>query len=156
LRVMTRAVHFKSFVVTEVTREAGFIMRTIHIRALAIGVFALFTFAGAAAAQSDAGKNPELLTPKQVRELVANAKTPADHLKLSRHFFALADKYEADATEHRELAAVYRKAPTASETKRPGVPDTAAHCDRFAELAADAAKVGRSLATAHVGMAAKH
>ena len=131
-------------------------MRTIHVRALAVGVFALFTFASLAAAQSGAGKNPELLTPKQVRELVANATTPADHLKLSRHFSALAEKYEADATEHRELAAAYRKAPTASETKRPGGPDTATHCDRFAALAADAAKEARSLAAAHEGMAAKH
>ena len=91
-----------------------------------------------------------------MRELVANAKTPADHLKLSRHFSALAEKYEADATEHRELAAVYRKAPTASETKRPGGPDTATHCDRFAVLAADAAKEARSVAAAHEGMAARH
>ena len=34
--------------------------------------------------------------------------------------------------------------------------DTAAHCDRFAGLAADVAKEARSMATAHEGMAAKH
>jgi hypothetical protein len=96
----------------------------------------------------------DLLGSAEVRELVAGAQTPADHTKLGRHYAALAGKYEADAAEHRTLAALYRKSPTASETKRPGMPDTAAHCERFARQAANAAAEARRLATAHERMAA--
>jgi hypothetical protein len=96
----------------------------------------------------------DLLTNKQVRALIANAKTPADHVKLQKHFMALADKYEADATEHAADAAAYRKNPSFMDAKHPGNPGTAAHCDRFAELDREAAKEARDLASAHEHMAA--
>lgn len=128
-------------------------MTTFFSRTLIVlGVFALATSVALSAGQT--GKSTDLLTAKQVKELVANAKTPADHTKLGKHFSALAAKYEADAAEHVELGAVYRKTPGAAETKRPGAPDTAIHCDRFAQLARDAAKEARDLATAHEHMAA--
>lgn len=95
----------------------------------------------------------DLLSVQQVQELVATAATPADHQKLARHFRALALKYEADATSHTTLAAQYKKQPTPSETKRPGAPDTASHCERFAKLAASAAKEAKALASAHEKMA---
>lgn len=117
--------------------------------------FAAVILALTASASVASGQTTDLLTSRQARHLVVTAKTPDDHTKLSRHFTALAAKYDADATEHRELAAAYRKAPTASETKRPGTPDTAAHCERFARAAADAAREARALATAHERMAAK-
>jgi hypothetical protein len=129
-------------------------MRTRFFHVIAICAFAVLTSAGVARGQSTADKSPDLLTSKQVRELVATAAAPADHLRLSRHLAALAAKYEADAADHRALAALYRKAPTASETKRPMAPDTAAHCDRFATLAANAATEAKSLAAAHERMAA--
>jgi hypothetical protein len=117
--------------------------------------FAAAILALAASASVASGQPTDLLTSRQARDLVVAARTPDDHMKLSRHFTALAAKYDADATEHRELAAAYRKAPTASETKRPGTPDTAAHCERFAKAAADAAREARALATEHERMAAK-
>ena len=95
----------------------------------------------------------DLLTTKQVQELVATAKTPADHMKLTRHFKALAAKYDAEAKDHAVVAAAYRKAPNASESKRPGAPDTALHCDRLGELARNAAKQAREIATEHQQMA---
>jgi hypothetical protein len=128
-------------------------MKTMFLRVFGMSVLSLLIVGGVARGQSAAEKSPDLLTSKQLRELVATATAPADHLRLSRHFTALAAKYEADATEHRALAAVYHKAPTASETKRPMAPDTAAHCDRFATLAAQAATEARSLATVHERMA---
>ena len=115
-----------------------------------VGVFA----AGIPLRAQNASKASGLLTSKQVKELVANAKTPADHMKLNKHFLALAAKYEAESTDHVDLAKVYRKNPGASETKRPLAPDTAAHCDRFAEVTRDAAKAARDLAADHERMAA--
>jgi hypothetical protein len=107
-----------------------------------------------AASAAPTPKSTDLLTSKQVKELVANAKTPADHTKLSKHFAALAAKYEADAAEHTADAQAYRKNPTFMESKNPSGPGTAAHCDRFAELTREAAKEARELATAHEHMAA--
>ena len=129
-------------------------MRTIRVHGLAFSALALLTLTGSGSGQTVTA-NPNLLSSKQVRELVANAKSPDDHAKLARHFLALAEKYETDAADHKALADASRKSPTASETKRPGAPDTAAHCDRFARLAADAAKEARALAAAHERLA-KH
>lgn len=125
-------------------------MRMRYLPVFAATVLALITSARVATAQTT-----DLLTSKQARDLVVAANTPDDHMKLSRHFTALAAKYDAEAADHRELAAAYRKAPTASETKRPGAPDTAAHCERFAQSTATAAKEAQALAAAHERMATK-
>lgn len=120
---------------------------------VAFSVIALAVAAGAAGA-AQARKSTDLLTSKQVKELVATAKTPADHVKLSKHFTALAAKYEDQANEHEGEAQAYRKNPTFMESKNPSGPGTAAHCDRFAELMRQAAKEARELASAHEHMAA--
>ena len=64
---------------------------------VAFSVIALAVSAGVATA-AQARKSTDLLTSTQVKELVATAKTPADHLKLSKHFTALAAKAEARPT----------------------------------------------------------
>jgi hypothetical protein len=120
---------------------------------VAFSVIALAVSAGAATA-AQARKSTDLLTSKQVKTLVATAKTPADHLKLSKHFTVLAAKYEDQANEHAAEAQAYRKNPTFMESKNPSGPGTAAHCDRFAELTRQAAKEARELASAHEHMAA--
>jgi hypothetical protein len=108
----------------------------------------------AAAPVAQAFKSSDLLTAKEARELIANAKTPADHLKLQKHFLAVAAKYDAEAADHTAEAAAYRKNPSFMDSKHPGSPGTAAHCDRFAELSREAAKEARDLASAHEPMAA--
>src|SRR5262245_16762121 len=97
-------------------------------------------------------KPTDLLTTKQVKELIATARTPADHVKLQKHYLALAAKYDVDAREHAADAQGYRKNPTFMESKHPEGPGTAAHCDRFAELDRQLAKEARDLATAHEHM----
>src|SRR5262245_42928733 len=121
-------------------------MRTISVHSLAILAFAGVTFVATAALAGQTATSIDLLPSKQVRELVASAKTPADHLKLQKHFLALAAKYEAEAEEHTAEAQAYRKNPSFRDTKNPGGPGTAAHCDRFADLARQAAKEARELA----------
>ena len=100
--------------------------------------------------QASAG---DVLSEKALTDLIANAKTPADHRKIAKHYAALAAKYDGDAAGHVAEATAYRKAPSASESKRPGSPDTAAHCDRLADLSRELAKTARELATYHEGMA---
>src|SRR5262245_42705878 len=108
----------------------------------------------ATTASAQTKKSTDLLTPKQVNELIATAKTPTDHVKLQKHYLALAAKYEAEAKEHAADAQVYRKNPTFMESKHPEGPGTAAHCDRFADLDRQLAKEARDLARAHEHMAA--
>ncbi len=127
-------------------------MKALH-RVTVLIVSAVFVMASAALAAAQTAKSSDLLTAQQVKELVATAKTPADHMKLSKHFTALAAKYDAEAKEHAVVADMYRKSPNASESKRPGAPDTALHCDRLGQLAREAAVQARELATAHEHMA---
>ena len=107
-----------------------------------------------AAAAQTTSRSSDLLTSKEVKGLIATAKTPADHAKLQKHFLAVAAKYEADAVEHAAEAQAYRKNPSFLESKNPVGPGTAAHCDRFAKLDRQAAKEARGLASAHEHMAA--
>ena len=90
---------------------------------------------------------------KEVKALVANATTPADHMKLARHFSAMAAKHDAEAVEHEALVNEYTRRPTVSSVKRPMAPDTAEHCKYFAEHCRNAAKEMRAMAAAHEAMA---
>jgi hypothetical protein len=90
-----------------------------------------------------------LLSKKEVKELVAKASTPQDHRKLAGHYEAKAKEYEAEAAEHAEMAKVFRARPTASESKRPGAADTAAHCESMAKSLVEAAKEARAMAVMH-------
>jgi hypothetical protein len=93
------------------------------------------------------------LTKKEAMQLAASANTPADHLRLAKYFELKADKLEAEAKEHGEMAQIYRARPTASLTKRPGAVDTAAHCERLSQDLAQAAKDAKTLAGDHEAMA---
>ncbi len=93
------------------------------------------------------------LTNNEVKQLAATAKTPEDHMRLSRHFKLKADKLETEAKVHAEMALNYRTHPTVSEMKRPGAPDTALHCEWLSQSLAKAAKDARALAADHEIMA---
>lgn len=127
-------------------------MRTTYVWLSRLGTALLAVFTISTVAVTQPAQTREL-SEEQVQELIDNADTPREHELLSRHFAAVAERYEADAARHTRLAARYRKAPTASETKRPMSPDTAAHCERFAKLAGDAAKEAKSLADLHARLA---
>lgn len=93
------------------------------------------------------------MKPKEVKALVATATTPADHMKLARHFSAMAAKHEAEAVEHEALAVEYTRNPRLGSSKRPMSPDSAEHCKYFAEHCRNAAKEMRAMAAAHEAMA---
>lgn len=116
---------------------------------LVVGIIMIFGNLAPAAGQAWS------LSKKEVRALLQKATTPSDHLRLSRHFQAEAEKLEAKAQEHAELAKLYRARPTASELKRPMAPDTARHCEYFAESLGKAAKEARAMASAHADIAKK-
>ena len=94
-----------------------------------------------------------LLKPAAVKALVINAKTQADHMKLARHYTAMAEKHELEAKEHEALAIQYTNHPTTHETKHPMSGATAEHCKFYAEHCRKAAAEMRAMAAAHTEMA---
>lgn len=104
-------------------------------------------------AQTHTDESSDRLTKKEVKALVATAKTPEDHLKLARHFRQQADTLEAEAKEHDELALEYRKNPSPMAMKMPMSGRSAEHCEYFARSAREAAKAARELAASHEEMA---
>jgi hypothetical protein len=104
-----------------------------------------------------AQKASSSLTSKEVKELVANAKTPADHAKLAAYFNLEADKLQADAKQHTELAEVYRlNPPTTGGGKSGGNPQvrSSEHCLAIAKSLTDAATNLRALGREHASLAA--
>ena len=95
----------------------------------------------------------QTLSSAQVKKLTASAKTSADHMKLAKHYEAVAAKHEADAKEHELLAEEYTKNPTGHEQKHPMSGQTAAHCKFYAEHCRKAAEAARQMAAAHTDMA---
>lgn len=104
-------------------------------------------------AQTPGAESSGRLTKKDVKALVATAKTPEDHMKLARYFRQEADRLEADAKEHDELAQEYRKNPSPMAMKVPMSGRSAEHCEYFAKSAREAAKAARELAASHEEMA---
>lgn len=94
-----------------------------------------------------------VLSAKEVKTLLANAKTPGDHMKLARHFKAKGAQHEAEAKEHEELAVDYKRNPQLGASKHPMAPNTAEHCKYFAEHCRKAAQELRAMAAAHEEMA---
>ena len=95
----------------------------------------------------------QILPSAQVKKLTASAKTSADHMKLAKHYEAVAAKHETEAKEHEALAEQYTKNPTGHEQKHPMSGQTAAHCKFYAEHCRKAAEAARGIAAAHAEMA---
>ena len=95
----------------------------------------------------------QILPSAQVKKLTATAKTSADHVKLAKHYEAVAARHESEVKEHEELAEQYSKNPTGHEQKHPMSGQTAEHCKYYAQHCRKAAEAARSMASAHTEMA---
>ena len=105
------------------------------------------------AGQAPAAEPMGELKSKEVRALVANAKTPADHMKLAHHYAAMAAKHDAEAQEHEALAAEYTKNARLGTSKHPMAPNTAEHCRFYAEHCRNAEREMWAMSAAHEEMA---
>lgn len=94
-----------------------------------------------------------LLSKQELKTLIANAQTPADHERLAKHFTAKAAQLDADAKDHEELAAQYKANPTGHEQKHPMSGPTAGHCQTVAQSLRKAAADTRKIAADHQLMA---
>jgi len=123
-----------------------------HLKVFNTAVFAaLFGLGGVVSVSAAATDKP--LTKAQVKNLIVNAETKADHDRLANHFEAEAVRYEAEAKEHNELAGFYQKSPDPALSKHPTSPRASEHCDALSKSLLTAAKEARQLAGEHRGMA---
>ena len=119
-------------------------MKTLHFRSAAIAAAAVVTFAGNVAAQETP---TAVLNTLEVRQLVARAE-PADNVRLSAHFSALANRYANDAKRHISMSQSFVGNP--SRNLGTGM---AAHCKRLADLNTQSANTLRQLAAYHEKLA---
>ncbi|MEO8052128.1 MAG: hypothetical protein ABI833_17080 [Acidobacteriota bacterium] len=136
----------------EVRTMLKHMMNTSTFRALvstvAIAVLAVFVSVSA----GTAAENGKTLGQKELKNLIANSETKADHERIAKHFDAEAAKYEAEAKEHGELVPFYKASPDPALSKHPGSPRSAQHCDSLSKSLLQAAEDARGLAAEHRGM----
>lgn len=121
-------------------------MRTIRISSYWMAAVACLVFGAAASAQTAS----PILNVLEVRKLVASTE-PGDNARLSAHFAALAENYEADARRHNAMAQAFIAAPT----RRVPANIAADHCTRLATFNTQSAETLRELAAHHERLAAR-
>ena len=89
-----------------------------------------------------AGEGAPAPTDAQLRELVAGARTPADHRSLEEYYVTLAAKYTDAAADHARMGLAYRTSAIRSL-------DPAIHCDRVVKESRAAASEARAAAAKH-------
>ena len=124
----------------------------ISMRIVKTVVFATL-FGLAAVVTVSAGAKDKAITKVEVKNLIANAETKADHERIARYFDAEAARYEAEAKDHGDLAPFYQKNPDPALSKHPGSPRAFEHCDSLSKSLMNAAAEARQLAADHRGMA---
>ena len=132
---------------TATTRKQSWAVLVLAVSAILFSLVPQMTAAQAAKVR---------LTRKQAKALAATAKTPEDHMKLAAYFNREADRLEADAKDHEDLAQTYRLYPyTMVGGKTGGNPQTRTpeHCEAAAKSLREAAKSSRELAAEHERMA---
>lgn len=117
---------------------------TLKAAVLTTAVAVLAVFASVPAGAAD-----KPLTKSQVKALIATAETKAEHERIAQYFDAEAARYEAEARDHNELAAIYQKStPSAKNASQ-----TFNHCDAVSKSLQKAADDARALAAEHRTMA---
>lgn len=98
-----------------------------------------------------AGTKPTL-SKKELKTLIASAKTKEDHQKLADYYKAETDRLEAEAADHDEMAEAYKKNPNPMAVKHPEAFGEG-HCHEMARRFRDAAQKAKELAAMHEDMA---
>ena len=100
------------------------------------------------------GQAKEKISKPAMKEMIAGAKTAADHKAIADYYHAEAAKARAKAVEHDEMAGWYRKAGEGTK-KIPYAPGTIDHCERLVKDYKSTAENLTALAKEHEAMAAK-
>ena len=111
-----------------------------------------------ASANLAAAGPPQTLTKKELKTLLKNAATPADHLKIASYYRAEAEKLSAISREHANEAIEYAKTtPFPAMESKHGIAfgASATHCRYWATQNAEAARKATAQAALHEEMAKK-
>lgn len=127
----------------------------ISTQTLRLAVFTVATAMLATVASVTAGAKDKTISKSELRTLIANAKTPADHERIAQYFDAEATKYEADAKEHAEEASDYAAHPSNPANGKDTVysTDMQGHCTNLGAKLKEAAQEARVIAAGHRKMA---
>jgi hypothetical protein len=116
---------------------------------LAIVLLALLSFVRTSSVT--AGSKPTL-TKKELKALIASAKTKDDHQKLADYYKAETVRLEAEAKDHDEMAEAYKKNPSPMAVKHPEAIGEG-HCHEMARRFRETAAQAQELAAMHEDMA---
>ena len=94
----------------------------------------------------------EKISKRALQEMIAGAKSAADHKAIADYYYAEAAKAQAKAVEHDEMAGWYRKAGEGVK-KTPYAPGTIDHCERLVKDYKSTAADLTALAQEHEAMA---
>ena len=94
----------------------------------------------------------EKISKRALQEMIAGAKSAADHKAIADYYYAEAAKARAKALEHDEMAGWYRKAGEGVK-KTPYAPGTISHCERLVNDYKSTAADLTALAKEHEAMA---
>jgi hypothetical protein len=120
-------------------------MRPVHVRSLSLAAVAVLTFASSVSAQDTPSG---LLSNLEVRQLVTRGD-PEDHVRLSTHFAALAQRYKTEAQRHSSMLQAYTSNPKITQM----AVSMSGHCRRLAELNTQSMATLRELAAYHAKLA---
>ena len=98
-----------------------------------------------------AGTKPTL-SKKELKALIASAKTKEDHQKLADYYKAETERLQSEAADHDEMAEAYKSSPYPNPVKQP-VAAGEAHCHEMARRFREAAEKAKELAAMHEDMA---
>jgi hypothetical protein len=116
-------------------------------------ILAAATMSVILAAVGTAATSSNKMSKKEVKALLANANTPADHNRLADYYQSKSEKLEAEAKDHDAMAKVYRSRGGAAGTKWPASSFTTRHCEELAKDLRRSAAKDRALAIEHAEMA---
>jgi hypothetical protein len=126
-------------------------MKNKSVTAFLLVAVLSFTALGAASQARGDDTHPKL-TSKQLRALIANAKTPEDHQKLATYYRDKAEQAKAEAAEHEKMLEAYYQNPlTHPSAKARQAP--ADHCRTLIRLFNGEQKEDLALADEHDQMA---
>lgn len=126
-------------------------MRIMKVTMLLTVAFLAVSSLGAGSLARAQESQPQL-SAKQLRTLIATAKTPADHQRIAAYYRAKAAQDKAEAAEHEKMLAAYNENPLSHPiAKAAGGP--AEHCSTLIRLFNEEARQDLALAAEHEKMA---
>ena len=108
----------------------------------------LFVALAVAVTQTGSAQSEQHLSKKELRALIAGAKTKADHERLAVYYRSETEHLLAEAKEHEEMAEAYHRNPPMLASKHP-MAIGEGHCRYVAERLKEAADKTQALAAMH-------